>query len=318
MPERPLNFCVLGGTGFVGSELAARLVREGHNVRVPTRKVANGNHLRVLPTLDLVVANIHDTRTLGQLFTGIDVVVNLVGILNESGRSTFRSVHAELATKVIEAMRAQRVTRLLHMSSLAAGAEAPSQYLRSKGEAEAQVRIAAATIDATVFRPSVIFGPGDSLTNRFANLLRKSHGFLPLARPRARFAPIYVCDVVEAFLRAVHDRSTIGKTYELCGPDVMTLEELVRKTAAWAGLPCHILRLPDFVAATQGLVMGMLPGKPFSTDNYRSLKIDSVCKQDGCAALGLQPASMAAVLPGYLSNHSHQHLLDEYRRQSLR
>lgn len=314
MAERRLNVCVLGGTGFVGTELVTRLVRAGHNVRVPSRRFANGNHLRVLPTAELIIANIHDSRALAQLFTGMDVVINLVGILNEHGRTTFRRVHVELATRVIEAMRAQRVRRLLHMSALAAGATAPSQYLRSKAEAEAQIRVAQTTIDSTAFRPSVIFGPHDSLTNRFAGLLKKSGGLLPLARPKARFAPVYVGDVVEAFMRALADRSTIGKSLELCGPDVMTLEQIVRLTAKTAGLPCHILRLPDFVSALQGTVMGLLPGKPFTRDNYRSLKIDSVCKQNGLATLGIEPARMEAVIAGYLGHHSFQHQLDRYRR----
>ena len=318
MPVDPLNICVLGGTGFVGTELVSRLVRDGHSVRVPTRRALNGTHLKVLSTAQLVVANIHDVRTLGQLFTGIDVVINLVGILNEHGRATFRAVHKDLATKVIEALRAQRVRRLLHMSSLAAGAQAPSQYLRSKAEAEAQVRVAAATVDSTIFRPSVIFGERDTLTNRFAALLRSAHGFLPLARPGARFAPIHVDDVVEGFVRALADRSTIGKSLDLCGPDVMTLEQLVRLTAQAANLPCHILPLPDFIAAAQGVVMGMLPGKPFSSDNYRSLTIDSVCKQNGCGTLGLEPARMEAVIPGYLSDHSTQSRLNRYRRSASR
>ncbi len=318
MAVRPLTVCVLGGTGFVGTELVSRLVREGYDVRVPTRRLVNGMHLKVLPTVQLVVANIHDIRVLGQLFSGVDVVINLVGILNERGRASFRAVHKDLATKVIEAMRAQRVRRLLHMSSLAAGAQAPSQYLRSKSEAEAQVRVAAATIDATLFRPSVIFGEHDSLTNRFAGLLRMSHGLLPLARPKARFAPIHVDDVVEAFVRALADRSTLGKSLDLCGPDVMTLEQLVRLTARAAHLPCHILPLPDFIAAIQGVVMGMLPGKPFSTDNYRSLTIDSVCKQNGCETLGITPARMEAVVPGYLSDHSLQSQLNRYRRSASR
>jgi NADH dehydrogenase len=314
MAARPLNICVLGGTGFVGTELVNRLACAGHTVRVPTRKLANGNHLRVLPTVELAVANIHDVRVLGHLFTGIDVVVNLVGILNEHGRATFRSVHTELATKVVEAMRAQKVPRLLHMSSLAAGAQAPSQYLRSKAEAEAQVRVAAATVESTIFRPSVIFGPHDSLTNRFARLLKLGGGFLPLARPNARFAPIHVEDVVEAYMRALSDRATVGKSFELCGPDVMTLRELVKLTASAAGLPCHIIPLPNVVAAMQGMVMGLLPGKPFSSDNYKSLTIDSVCKQNGCAALGIQPARMEAVVPGYLGNYSVRQHLDSYRR----
>jgi NADH dehydrogenase len=302
----------------VGTELVSRLARAGHDVRVPTRRLINGAHLKVLPTVQLVVANIHDVRVLGQLFAGVDVVVNLVGILNERGRASFRAVHKDLATKVLEAMRAQRVPRLLHMSSLAAGAQAPSQYLRSKAEAEAQVRVAAATIGSTIFRPSVIFGEHDSLTNRFAGLLRLSHGFLPLARPGARFAPIHVDDVVEAFCRALGDRSTIGKSLDLCGPDVMTLEELVRLTARAANLPCHIVPLPDFIAAIQGALMGLLPGKPFSSDNYRSLTIDSVCKQNGCETLGLTPSRMAAVVPGYLSDHSRQSRLDRYRRSASR
>jgi len=315
---RPLTICVLGGTGFVGTELVSRLARAGHEVRVPTRRLVNGAHLKVLPTVQVVAANIHDVRVLVQLFAGVDVVVNLVGILNAHGRATFRAVHKDLATKVIEAMRTQRVRRLLHMSSLAAGAQAPSQYLRSKAEAEAQVRVAAATIDATIFRPSVIFGERDTLTNRFAGLLRMSHGLLPLARPGARFAPIHVDDVVEAFMRALADRSTIGKSLDLCGPDVMTLEQIVRLTARAANLPCHILPLPDFVAALQGAVMGMLPGKPFSSDNYRSLTIDSICKQNGCETLGLRPSRMEAIAPGYLSDHSLQSRLDRYRRSASR
>ena len=309
---------MLGGTGFVGSELVSRLAREGYDVRVPTRRLVNGNHLRVLPTVQLAVANIHDIRVLGQLFSGVDVVVNLVGILNENRKASFRAVHKDLATKVIEAMRAQRVRRLLHMSSLAAGAQAPSQYLRTKAEAEAQVRVAATTIDGTIFRPSVIFGERDSLTNRFARLLRASRGFLPLARPGARFAPIHVDDVVEAFMRALTDRSTIGKSFDLCGPDVLTLEQIVRITARAAHLPCHILPLPDFIAAIQGVVMGMLPGKPFSSDNYRSLTIDSVCKQNGCELLGITPSRLEAVAPGYLSDHSMQSQLNRYRRSFAR
>jgi uncharacterized protein YbjT (DUF2867 family) len=225
-------------------------------------------------------------------------------------------VHTELAGKVVEAMRAARVTRLLHMSSLCAGAQAPSRYLRSKGEAEALVRVAAASLDATIFRPSVIFGQRDTLTNRFARLLRVGGGILPLARPRARFAPIWVDDVVEAFVRALRDRSTVGKSYELCGPEVLTLAELVRLTAAGAGLPCHVIPLPDFVARIQAFVMDFLPGKPFSTDNYRSLTVDSVCRQDGCASLGIRPAHLHGVLAGYLTDRSVRARFDAYRRSA--
>ena len=131
------NICVLGGTGFVGTELITRLVREGYWVRVPTRNAGHGQHLRVLATVELVTANVHDPRTLGQLVAGMDAVINLVGILNPSGRSTFQTVHADLAAKLIAAARGAKVRRLLQMSAAGADRErGPSRYLRSKGEAE--------------------------------------------------------------------------------------------------------------------------------------------------------------------------------------
>ncbi|MDE2052654.1 MAG: complex I NDUFA9 subunit family protein [Gammaproteobacteria bacterium] len=296
-----LNICVLGGTGFVGTELVTRLVNKGHWVRIPTRSPAHGQHLRVLSTVELVTANVHDSRTLGQLLAGMDAVINLVGILNESGSATFQSAHTDLAAKLVAAARGARIRRLLQMSAVGADREhGPSRYLRSKGEAEALIRGAAAHLDFTIFRPSVIFGPRDSLTNRFAALLRLPGGFLPLARPRARFAPVYVGDVADAFVRALEGRGSFDETYELCGPDVLTLEQLVRMTAAVAQLPCRILGLPDALGRLQAALLGLLPGKPFSLDNFRSLTLDSVCTQNGLARLGIAPRHMAAVLPFYL------------------
>jgi NADH dehydrogenase len=189
------------------------------------------------------------------------------------------------------------------MSSLGADATAaPSRYLRSKGEAEARVRASNPALGWTIFRPSVIFGAGDSLTRRFAGLLRLSGGILPLARASARFAPVSVDDIAEAFRRALNDRATIGQTYELCGPQVMTLEELVRTTATVAGLPCRIIRLPDFIAFAQAMLMNLLPGKPFSVDNYRSLTVDNVCHGDsGFGRLRIAPQPLLAQLPVYLT-----------------
>ena len=307
--------CVLGGTGFVGTELVADLALAGHWVRVPTRNLLHGDHLRVLDTVELLAADIHDSRVLARLFADVDVVVNLVGILNEHGRASFRSAHADLAAKIVAAARTARVRRLLQMSSLGAGAPAPpSQYLRSKAEAEACIRAAAPHLDATIFRPSVIFGPGDSLTNRFAALLRRSGGWLPLARARTRFAPVSVQDVSQAFRRALGERATVGRTYELCGPEILTLEQIVRTIAAVAGLPCHIIGLPDFAGRLQAAVLGLVPGKPFSLDNFRSLGIDSVCEKDGCSQLGIQPQPMLAVLPRYLGGVSAETQLNRYRK----
>jgi NADH dehydrogenase len=300
-----VNICVLGGTGFVGTELVTQLVYAGHWVRVPTRSLAHADRLRVLDTAELRRVNVHDPRVLSQLFADCAVVINLIGILNEHGRDTFETVHAALAAKVMSAARATGVRRVLHMSSLGAAEQAPSRYLRSKAAAEAAVRAVPHPEQAhpavTIFRPSVIFGAGDSLTNRFAGLLRMSCGILPLARAGARFAPVSVLDVAAAFMRALTVASSAAATYELCGPEVLTLEEIVRLTARVAGLPCHILRLPDALARVQAAVMGLLPGKPFSLDNFRSLTLDSVCREDGCAALGIVPRPMLAELPRYLA-----------------
>jgi len=300
-----VNICVLGGTGFVGTELVTRLVYAGHWVRVPSRNPGRADRLRVLDTAELRQANVHDPRVLSQLFADCAAVINLVGILNERGRASFEMVHSQLAAKVMTAARAAGVRRVLHMSSLGAGEHAPSRYLRSKAAAEAAVRALPHPEQphpsATIFRPSVIFGARDALTNRFAGLLRLSAGILPLARAGARFAPISVIDVAEAFMRALDRPASTAAIYELCGPEVLTLEEIVRLTARVAGLPCHILRLPDALARVQGVVMGLLPGKPFSLDNFRSLTLDSVCREDGCAALGIAPRTMLAEIPLYLA-----------------
>jgi NADH dehydrogenase len=258
--------------------------------------------LSVLPTVELAVANIHEPRVLAGVLGGMDVVVNLVGILNPRGGMHFGTVHVDLVEKLLEAARISRVPRLLHMSALGAHArEAPSRYLRTKGRAEELVR-AASWVSATIFRPSVIFGDGDSLTNRFAGLLRIGAGFLPLARARARFAPVWVGDVAAAFVAALDTPASAGHVYELCGPQIVTLEELVRITAREAGLKCHVLPVPDALGWLQAAVLGLLPGKPFSLDNFRSLRLDSLCREDGLRALGIAPESMAGVLPTYLSS----------------
>jgi uncharacterized protein YbjT (DUF2867 family) len=293
-----VNVCVLGGSGFVGTELVIRLVRAGHWVRVPTRNLKRAEQLRVLDTVELRVANVHEARVLSQLFAGCDAVVNLIGILNPHRGASFEMVHVELAAKVMAAARTAAVRRVLHMSALGADAQAPSRYLRSRAAAEARLR--AAEPEVTIFRPSVIFGPRDSLTNRFAHLLRLTAGVLPLARAQARFAPVCVYDVAEAFLRALGGSASAGQVYELCGPEVMTLEKIVRITARIARLPCRIVPLPDTLARLQGLVMGLLPGKPFTLDNFRSLTLDAVCREDGCRRLGIVPQPLLAVLPTYL------------------
>jgi NADH dehydrogenase len=237
------------------------------------------------------------------LCAGQDAVVNLIGILNERGRdgSGFERAHVALARTLVAACRRQRVPRLLQMSALNADADnGPSHYLRSKGRAERVVRDeCGADLQWTIFRPSVIFGPRDDFANRFARLLKAIPLAFPLARPGARFAPVWIEDVVAAFMRALADDATAGECYELAGPEILTLREIVAMVRDRLGLRRAIIGLPDFAARAQAAVCDFVPGKPFSTDNYRSLLVDSVARSDGFARLGIRPQPFSAILPRY-------------------
>lgn len=299
--------CVLGGTGYIGRALVARLAADGHDVKVLTRDTVGHRKLAVLPTVRLAKADVHDEATLAREFRDSDVVVNLVGILNERrpGRgdgSEFRHVHTELPAKVVRACRAAGVWRYLHMSGLNADSKrGPSLYLYSKGEAEDHLRreCAAGAPSVVIFRPSVVFGPEDAFVNTFASMLRFVP-VLPLACADARFAPVYVGDVVEAFVRALDRRDVLGRSYDLCGPEVVTLGEIVRRAAAALGLRRIVVPLPRPVARLQAALMDWVPGKPFSTDNFLSATIDSVSDRDGLAELGIEATPMRGTVERYL------------------
>lgn len=296
--------CIIGGSGFIGRHLANRLVEHHIRSRIPTRRRERSRHLLVVPRMELIEADIHDETTLQALFRDVDAVVNLVGILNEKGSdgSGFRNAHVTLTEKVIRACHSAGVARYLHMSALGADADnGPSHYQRTKGEGE---RLALAANDArlavTVFRPSVVFGPEDSFFNRFAGLLRIAPGAFPLPTPHARFQPVYVGDVAEAFVRCLDDRETFGKAYDLVGPRRYTLLELVRYVADVVGLRRAIIPCPDWLSRLQARGMGALPTKPFSMDNYLSATVDNVSDHNGLLDLGIHPTAVEAVVPGYL------------------
>jgi NADH dehydrogenase len=252
------------------------------------------------PGMELRQVDVYDPDVLRENFAGADAVVNLVGILNEprdNGRG-FRRAHVELAKLVIAAMQLAGVKRLLQMSSLNAG-RGSSYYLKSRGEAEAAVK--ASGLDWTIFEPSVVFGPGDGLFARFGALL-KTLPVLPLACAQAKFAPVYVGDVVAAMARSLHERAAVGEVYELYGPEVFTLREIVRMCARQLGLRRWILPLPSLLSRMQGLACDFVPGKPFSSDNWRSLQTDSVGGIDGLHRLEIAPTRVAQVLPVILGD----------------
>ncbi|MFT3805766.1 complex I NDUFA9 subunit family protein [Arenimonas sp.] len=291
---------ILGGSGFVGRALVQRLSRAGHAVTVLSRNLNTHSQRLLPPGVVLHELDVYDPQALQQAIAGHDAVINLVGILNESGDSGrgFQRAHVHLTKLVIAACQLGGVNRLLQMSSLNAG-RGHSHYLKSRGEAEAAVK--ASGLQWTIFEPSVIFGQGDGLFCRFAEVLKLAP-VLPLARAGCKFAPVYLGDVVTAFERALADDRTIGEVYELYGPDVFTLADIVRITARQLGLQRWVLPLPDALGRMQALAMDFVPGKPFSSDNYRSLLTDSVGGVDGLHRLGIVPVRVAEVLSDILGH----------------
>ena len=295
---KPGHIVILGGTGFVGRHLVPRLHRDGHRITVLSRNRDTHRELSVLPGVRVVNADVHDPVALRARLEGADAAINLIGILNERGSdgSGFRKAHVELTRSLVESCIATGVARLLQMSALRAG-EGASHYLKTRGEADRIVQ--ASPLAWTIFRPSVIFGPGDGLFFRFASLLRIAP-VLPLARAGAMFQPVYVGDVAEAFARALVHPRTAGQVFELGGPRSIALGELVRWTARMMGRRRWVIALPDPLGAVQARVGEWLPGKPISRDNFRSLGTDSIARSDGLGALGIVATPMEVVVPRLL------------------
>jgi NADH dehydrogenase len=313
---------LIGGSGFVGEWIANRLSERGMRVTIPSRHRDHCKELILLPTVYTIEADVHDPKVLGELINDADVVINLVGILHDRDAKTpygkrFAQAHVELPQKIVAAMKAAgaRPRRLLHMSALGASSNAPSGYLRSKAAGEAAVLAAAGELDVTIFRPSVIFGRGDSFLNRFATLV-KLLPVLPLGGANARLQPVYVGDVADAFVAAISDASTFGKTYELTGPRVYTLRELVDYTALVVGKRALVIELPDALAYVQAGVLGLLPNPPLSPDNLRSLQVASVASGKN-AWPGFSPQPLEAIAPTYLSTAANRHF-DGFRGRAGR
>ena len=310
---------VIGGTGFVGGHLVNRLAALGHQVSVITRRPERHRQYRIGSRVRLVQCDPYDTAQLATLVAECDCVINLAGILNEAGNSTFSRVLVELPRSIVKAMRETGVSRLLHMSALNADVnEHRGRYLKTKGEGENLVHQSPG-IEVTSFRPSVIFGPGDSFFRRFAGLLKLMPlPLFPLACAGARFAPVYIGDVCEAFVYALEHRASAGQRLELCGPAEYTLAELVKYTAGLTGRPVSVIGLPDFAARLQGVIMGLLPGKPFSLDNYYSLKKDSICNNNAFKQMDITPRSVEAIVPTYLGTASSRARYYDYRSRARR
>lgn len=319
-PQSARRIVLLGGTGFVGHYLVHRLTDDGHRVKVLTRNREAHRDLLVHPSVEVITANVYDVNTLERHFDDADVTINLVGILNEKGHdgAGFRRAHVELTRTAATAAKAAGVKRFLQMSALGADAQSSSHYQRTKAQAE-EYLLAQPELDVTIFRPSLIFGAGDSFISRFARLLDLVPVAFPLACANARFAPVYVKDVVEAYARSLDDPHTFGRRYELCGPHVYTLHEILEYIRTVQRRHRLIVPLPDALAKLQAAVFEFIPGKPFSLDNYRSAQTDNVClRGNGLDEFGITPTRMEAIVPEYLSTPRRRRFLDRFRSQARR
>lgn len=290
----------------MGHALAARLGRGQIRCRILTRHPQRHRDLGILPGISLVQGDVFDAEFLREQFAGCEAVINLVGILNEKRRSRgagFRRYHVELVERVIAAAQQAGVQRYLHMSALNANPGGPSQYLKSKGEGEALALGAAqAGLRVTSFRPSVIFGPGDGLFNRFADLLAMAPGVVPLACPDARFQPVFVGDVADAFARALDDPNTWGQSYDLCGLRQLSLREILAYTAQLLGRRVLLVGLGDRLSRLQARVLDFVPGRPFTPDNYLSMGVNSCCAGNDLARFGIRQRGIEEIVPLYLGH----------------
>jgi uncharacterized protein YbjT (DUF2867 family) len=341
------RICILGGSGFVGTQLVSQLAARGIEVRVLSHRREAAKELILLPTVEVIEADVHDQQELIRHFRGMDAVINLVGILHESRvgrvdlpsarRGDFQKVHIELPRKVIHACGESGVHRLLHMSALGAHPNSRSAYQRSKGIAEALVREAGMQhvehenwylngpklihgygLNVTIFRPSVIFGRGDSFLSMFARLLKLSP-VLPLAGASARFAPVHVDDVARAFADSLDNPATYGQTYDLCGPRVYTLQELVRYVGEVTGTRRSIIPLGDGLSYLQAWALEFKPGKKLMTrDNFYAMSVDNVCGGGWPPVFDFQPAALEAIAPGYLRTDTPRARYERYRENAGR
>jgi uncharacterized protein YbjT (DUF2867 family) len=303
---------VIGGAGFVGSSIVSKLDAAGYQVKVLTRHRERAKHLILLPNVQVVDCQVHDDSALAEALKDCDAVINLVGILHESKHSTFDLIHHQLPERIAKICVQLGIKRLLHMSALQASENAPSQYLRSKALGEAALNRFKQSINITIFRPSVIFGRDDQFLNLFAKLIE----YLPiilLAKPAAKFQPIWVEDVANIFVNSLQNDDTFGNRYDLAGPDTDTLQSLVEKVMHALNKPRPIIGLSDRLSYLQAWMMEWLPIKLMSRDNVRSMAVDSTAEGPMAKEIQQTLTPLDAVMPTYIQNKTPRAAYDQYR-----
>ena len=274
-----MKICILGGTGFVGRSLISALSKENYTITVITRDFDKNKDLAIYPNLKLIQEDVYNEKRLLEVSKSHDVLINLIGILNEKGfrGKGFFLAHSKIARIILNVCKQNRIKRILHMSALNADPGGSSHYLRTKGEAESFLHTYGERFaDVTSFRPSVIFGTEDSFINRFSDLLKFIPFVFPLACAQTRFAPVYVGDLVNFMKDSIDDVSSFNKKIDICGPKIYTLEEIVKIVIDVKGYSTRVIPLNNALSKFQAVMMEFLPGKPFSIDNFNSCLVDSI------------------------------------------
>ena len=294
---------VFGGSGFLGRHIVRALANDGWRIRVAVRRPNTAHFLKPMGrvgAIQIVKANIRDEPSVDAAMKGADAAINLVGILFQSGSQRFRELHAAGAERIAKAAAAHKVGRLLHFSALGASADSPALYARSNAEGETLVR--AAFPGATIFRPSVVFGPEDDFFNRFAWLARLSPALPLIGGGGMRFQPVYVGDIALAAVRVLNDPASAGKTFELGGPEVMTFKEIMQLVLKETHRKRLLIPVPFALARIKAAVLGLLPNPILTLDQVRLLEQDNVVTEGapGLRDLGIVPVAAEAILPSYL------------------
>jgi uncharacterized protein YbjT (DUF2867 family) len=297
---------VFGGSGFVGRYVVQKLAQQGWQVRVAVRRPDEALFLKTCGTVGQVTpfaVNIRDDRSVRAAVSEADVVVNLVGILHQSGAQTFAAVQAAGAGRVAAAAKSAGVKRLVHLSAIGADANSASIYARTKAEGEAAVR--QAFPEATILRPSIVFGPEDDFFNRFARMAQISPALPLVGGGTTKFQPVFVADVAAAVAHALEDAGTTGKTYELGGPRVYSFRELLEIMLRAIGRRRCLVGLPFGLATVQAAVLQLLPGPILTVDQVRLLRHDNVVSTSALTFkdLGIVPTGLDLVLPTYLDRY---------------
>ncbi len=307
---------ILGGTGFVGRHVCEKLTRMGCSMTVITRRASQAAAIQNLPRVRVLEGDVYNSAFLAQCMAQHDVVINLIAILHGT-EASFDKAHVQLPQVIAQACLASGVKRLIHISALGASLDGPSAYQRSKAQGEALLKQAG--LDLTLLQPSVIFGADDKFLNLFAQL-QQIAPVVPLAGASTRFQPVWVEDVASAVAHCVMDAKTQGHTYEICGPEIWTLKELVQKSGQWAGVKGGrgrwVFGIPHTLAWLQAFLMELAPGQPLmSRDNLRSMQVDNVSSGNALSLkeLNIQASSVYSIAPGYLGYKGACTKLDVFR-----